>query len=89
MPRLRVHAYSMSLDGYAAGPDQDEEHPLGRRGELLHDWIFTTRTGAAMIGAGADGNDGIDEDLVAEGFVRDRRHHHGAQHVRTRARRMG
>ncbi len=68
MPRLRVHALSMSLDGYVAGPGQDEEHPLGVGGELLHDWVFTTRTGAAMIGA-ADGNDGIDEDLMAEGFA--------------------
>jgi len=30
---------SISLDGYAAGPNQSEEHPLGEGGEQLHEWI--------------------------------------------------
>ena len=30
---------SMSLDGYIAGPDQSEEHPLGVGGEQLHEWV--------------------------------------------------
>lgn len=29
----------MSLDGYVAGPNQSEEHPLGEGGEQLHDWV--------------------------------------------------
>jgi hypothetical protein len=28
---------SISLDGYAAGPNQGTEHPLGERGEELHE----------------------------------------------------
>jgi dihydrofolate reductase len=35
---LRFHI-SVSLDGYAAGPDQSEENPLGVGGERLHDWV--------------------------------------------------
>ena len=31
----------MSLDGYVAGPNQSEEHPLGERGEQLHDWVLS------------------------------------------------
>ena len=29
MPKLRVHNLAMSLDGYAAGPNQDLDNPLG------------------------------------------------------------
>ena len=31
---------SISLDGYVAGPNQSEEHPLGEGGEQLHDWVI-------------------------------------------------
>ena len=37
MPRTNL-SMSMSADGYVAGPQQSEEHPLGIGGELLHDW---------------------------------------------------
>jgi dihydrofolate reductase len=38
MPKLRFEI-SISLDGYVAGPDQSEEHPLGEGGEELHEWV--------------------------------------------------
>lgn len=41
MPKLRVHNFSISLDGYGAGPDQSPENPLGVGGEQLHDWEDT------------------------------------------------
>ena len=40
MTELRVHNFSISLDGYGAGPDQSKENPLGVGGEQLHEWIF-------------------------------------------------
>jgi dihydrofolate reductase len=40
MTELRVHNFSMSLDGYIAGPDQGVDHPLGVGAEQLHEWIF-------------------------------------------------
>jgi dihydrofolate reductase len=40
MTELRVHDFSISLDGYGAGPDQDVDNPLGVGGEQLHEWIF-------------------------------------------------
>ena len=39
MARLRVHNFSVSLDGYGAGPDQSLENPLGVGGEALHEWF--------------------------------------------------
>jgi hypothetical protein len=44
MPKLRVHAFSISLDGYGAGPSQSTKDPLGVGGEALHEWFFPTRT---------------------------------------------
>ena len=67
MPKLRVHAMSMSLDGYVAGPDQSLEHPLGVGGQPLHEWIFETRTGREMIGE-TGGTTGVDDDFLAAGF---------------------
>ena len=37
MTKLRVHAFSISLDGYGAGPQQDLANPLGRGGLALHE----------------------------------------------------
>jgi dihydrofolate reductase len=35
-----VSHMSMSLDGFVAGPDQSQEHPLGRGGHAMHRWHF-------------------------------------------------
>lgn len=66
MARLRVHNFSLSLDGYAAGRDQSLDNPLGVGGERLHEWVFETQRGRAMIGA-AGGEVGIDNDFIAAG----------------------
>ena len=39
---VRVHNFSVSLDGYGAGPGQGLEQPLGAGGEQLHEWIFSS-----------------------------------------------
>ena len=68
MPKLRVHSLAISLDGYAAGPNQDIDNPLGVGGTRLHEWVFATRTGAQMLGE--DGGDtGVDDDFIARGDV--------------------
>jgi dihydrofolate reductase len=63
-----VKSFSISIDGYGAGPDQDLEHPLGVGGPELFDWFFRTRTWNQMHGNSADGETGVDDDLAAEGF---------------------
>ncbi len=67
MPRLRVHAFSISLDGYGAGPSQDVKNPLGIGGEELHRWFFPTRTFQAMYGQ-EPGTTGVDDTFAARGF---------------------
>ncbi len=66
MPKLRVHNFSVSLDGYAAGPAQSLDHPLGVRGPELHEWVFETRTGRRMIGEDG-GDEGVDDRFIASG----------------------
>lgn len=64
MSKLRVHAFSISLDGYGAGPQQDLNNPLGVGGLDLHEWMFPTRSFYKMQGRD-DGITGIDDDFVA------------------------
>jgi dihydrofolate reductase len=67
MTQVRVEGFSISLDGYGAGPNQDTEHPLGVGGEELHRWLLQTRT-LQQIHAGKDGTTGTDDDFAARGF---------------------
>jgi dihydrofolate reductase len=64
MPKVRVNAFSVSVDGYGAGPDQSLENPLGVGGMALHEWVFGTRTFRAMVGQ-EGGSTGIDEGFAA------------------------
>ena len=67
MSKLRVHCFSMSIDGFGAGPNQSLKDPLGAGAQALHNWIFKTRTFHAMTGEDG-GETGVDDDLVAQGF---------------------
>lgn len=68
MPKLRVHGFSLSLDGYGAGPNQDIDNPLGVGGGALHEWAFATRTFRRMFGT-EGGSTGTDDDFAARGFA--------------------
>jgi dihydrofolate reductase len=68
MPRLCVRSFSVSLDGYAAGPNQSLDHPLGKRGPELMEWFFPTRTFRQMHGQDGGGETGIDDGIAAQGF---------------------
>ena len=67
MSRLRVHGFSISIDGYGAGPNQSLENPLGVGGPAMFDWFFHTRTWKKMHG-GDGGETGVDDDIAARGF---------------------
>jgi dihydrofolate reductase len=67
MSRLRVQSFSISLDGYGAGPNQSLENPLGVGGMTLHQWVFGTHTFQRMHGQGG-GVTGVDDDFAARGF---------------------
>lgn len=68
MAKLRVASFSISLDGFGAGPDQRFENPLGSGGAQLHAWAFPTRTFRRTVFGADGGTTGIDDDFVARGF---------------------
>jgi dihydrofolate reductase len=67
MSKLKVSSFTISIDGYGAGPDQDLENPLGAGGTTLHEWAFATRTFRQMFGEGAGSTD-TDDAYAARGF---------------------
>jgi dihydrofolate reductase len=82
MSKVKVGPFSVSLDGFAAGPRQDLQNPIGVRGLELHAWVFETETFQKMIGRGdmreietfqklisqLGGGRGIDNDFMAASF---------------------
>jgi dihydrofolate reductase len=68
MTQVRVESFTISLDGYGAGPNQDVNNPLGVGGEDLHQWLFQTRTLQRALFGKDGGTTGIDEDFAARGF---------------------
>ena len=67
MSRARVAAFSVSLDGFGAGPRQDLNNPLGVRGTELHGWFFQTQIFKKIQGQ-SGGNRGVDNDLAEQSF---------------------
>jgi dihydrofolate reductase len=73
MAKLRVCSFSVSLDGFGAGPDQDLQNPLGVGGLALHEWFFKTRTFRQLhpshpMAGDEDDKAGEDDRLAARGF---------------------
>ncbi len=75
MSKLVVRAFSISIDGYGAGPDQSLGNPMGIGGMALHQWVLGTKTfqrmsadfAASLIGEQV-GRGGVDDDFAARGF---------------------
>ena len=67
MSRVRVLCFSLSLDGYGAGPRQDLDHPLGVGGPLIMDWFMQTRSWRQMHGL-AGGDTGTDDAMAVQSF---------------------
>jgi dihydrofolate reductase len=65
--RLRVHCFSISLDGFGAGPNQSIDAPLGVGGEALHQWFLPTRTFRQMVGEDG-GTTGIEDAFAVRGL---------------------
>jgi dihydrofolate reductase len=68
MSKLRVASFSISIDGYGAGPNQTVEEPLGVGGEALHDWIVPTKTFQQMSG-NEGGTSGANDEFAARGLT--------------------
>jgi dihydrofolate reductase len=67
MSRVRVAAFSISIDGFGAGPRQDLQNPLGVRGLELHEWVFHTEFFKKMQGE-SGGTTGIDNGFAVHSF---------------------
>ena len=67
MSKIRIAAFSVSLDGFGAGVRQDLQNPLGIRGTELHNWFFPTETFRKMTGQ-SGGSRGVDNDMALRSF---------------------
>jgi dihydrofolate reductase len=67
MSKVSVSAFSVSLDGFGAGPNQSLKNPLGLNGMDLHDWAFKTRTFRTMFGQDG-GETGVDDEFARRSF---------------------
>jgi dihydrofolate reductase len=68
MSKLRVNSFSVSLDGYGAGPNQSLKEPLGVGGETVHHWMFGTHTFRQLYG-NKGGSTGVDDEFAQRGFA--------------------
>lgn len=69
MTKLRVESFTLSIDGFGAGPNQSLANPLGVGGTSLHGWAMATRTFQEhLFGVQGGGETGIDDDFAARGF---------------------
>jgi len=68
MTQIRVDCYSLSADGFGAGPAQSLTAPLGCGGEQLHQWVLPTRSFRSRVLGLEGGEAGVDEGFVARGF---------------------
>lgn len=69
MSKLRVESFTISLDGFGAGPNQSLDNPLGVGGTSLHGWAWSTRTfQQAVLGSDSGATEGVDEEFAARGF---------------------
>jgi dihydrofolate reductase len=70
--KLCVRSFTISIDGYGAGPDQDLRNPLGVRGPELMEWFFQTRLWRTMHGepgGESGGETGVDNAMAEQGFA--------------------
>ncbi|MEO7773697.1 MAG: dihydrofolate reductase family protein [Steroidobacteraceae bacterium] len=67
MSRLRVNCFTVSIDGFGAGPHQDRDNPLGVGGPSLHSWFYPTRTFMQMVGQ-SGGSTGLDDAYAVRGM---------------------
>lgn len=67
MSKVKVSSFSVSLDGFGAGPHQDNEHPLGVGGFEMMAWFMKTDVFLRMHHLG-EGSKGVDNDIASRAF---------------------
>ncbi len=69
MGKVRVAAFTISVDGFGAGPDQSLQDPLGKGGTELHQWLLGTRSFREMQGTVGEASQGIDDQFAKRSFA--------------------
>jgi len=64
MSRVRVHNFSISVDGFATGEGLTLEAPFGHAGHRLHEWMFATRFAQREIFGKSGGAEGVDNAMA-------------------------
>ena len=75
MSLVRIHNFSISLDGFGTGKGQSKDAHFGHAGDRLHEWMFATRRWQPAVAAASTTS------LSATRFG-DRRRDHGCREVR-------
>ncbi|MFF0271386.1 dihydrofolate reductase family protein [Kribbella sp. NPDC004536] len=65
MSQVRIHNFSISLDGFGTGEGQSRKAPFGHAGERLHDWFVATQYFHSMDGE-PGGTQGVDNAFAAQ-----------------------
>ena len=65
MSQVRVHNFSISLDGFGTGDGITFDAPFGHAGERLHEWMFATRFWRSMVGD-PGGTSGVDHSFAVQ-----------------------
>ena len=60
MSQVRVHNFSISLDGFGTGEGLTLDAPFGHAGHRLHEWVFPTQFGRSVIFGQSGGTTGVD-----------------------------
>jgi dihydrofolate reductase len=63
MAKLRVHCFSLSLDGYGAGPEQSLDDPVGAGGRRLHEWLWASHRFQETLADGPATDGDAEDDL--------------------------
>jgi hypothetical protein len=61
MSQVRVHNFSISLDGFGTGEGMTFDAPFGHAGHRLHEWMFATRFGRREVLGESGGTEGVDQ----------------------------
>src|SRR5580704_9133575 len=64
MSRVRVHNFTISLDGFGTGEGLTADEPFGHAGRQLHEWMFATRFGHRVVLGAPGGTEGIDDAMA-------------------------
>lgn len=64
MGKVKVAGFSVSMDGFGAGPEQSLKDPMGKGAMPLHQWLLKTRMFRKAVLGQEGGSTGVDNDFA-------------------------